>query len=136
MKIFASAVAAVALIGSAGAVQAAQCTTKFLTGVWVGTAPEDDDPGYCIVQFKTNGWITEASCFDPPPITSIGTMKGRFTVNKSCAVTGNFDFYQKGEKKINFRYEGKMNPKKGVITGTLKPKNGEGATYDFVQQWN
>jgi hypothetical protein len=135
MKTFASAVAVALLMGTAGAAHAAQCTTKFLTGLWVGAADEED-PAYCVVQFKENGWISQASCFDPPVLKSIVTWKGRFTVTKNCSVTGDFDGIQKGGRKLNFKYSGTMNPKRGTIGGTLTPRNGPSATYGFVQQWN
>ena len=135
MKTFMSAVAVAALIGTAGAAEAAQCTTKFLTGLWVGAA-EEEDPAYCVVQFKTNGWITQASCFDPPVLKSTMTWTGRFTVAKDCSVTGDFDAAVKGGRKINFKYSGTMDAKRGIIQGTMKPRNGPSVTYDFVQQWN
>jgi len=135
MKTLVSAVAVVALMGTVGAAEAAQCTTKYLTGLWFGAADEED-PTYCAVQFKTNGWITEASCIDPPVLKSTMTWTGRFTVTKDCSVTGNFDGTAKNGRKFNYKYSGTMDPKRGIIKGTMKVRNGPSATYDFVQQWN
>jgi hypothetical protein len=137
MKKFAfAALAALSTIGFSTSSEAASCITKYLTGVWVGTVPGDDSEDYCIVQFKENGWIIQASCFDRTSLKSTGTFDGRFNVTKSCDVSGNFDVIPIKGKKQDVVFTGTMNPEKGIMDGQMKPKGQKAVSYKFVEQWN
>lgn len=127
-----AATAAIGFTGTAGA--ATKCQTSYLLGTWVGSAGSDDD-SYCIVQFKKNGWIVQASCFDDTTLKSEGTLDGRFNVTKDCKVSGNFDVIPKKGKKVDVTFTGTMNPDKGTMTGTVKTKGEPNEKYNFVQQW-
>ena len=128
-------VATTAAFGFAGAASAAtKCQTSYLLGTWVGTAAAGDDD-YCIVQFKKNGWIVQASCFDDATLKSQGTLDGRFQVTKDCKVTANFDVLPTKGKKVDVEFTGTMDPNKGTMTGTVKTKGQPAVKYNYVQQW-
>lgn len=133
-KTLTAALAGAAMVATVGVADAATCTTKYLTGMWVGTGTDDD--GYCIVQFKSNGWVIQASCFDDETLKSAGTWDGRFTSDKACNVSGNFDFIPKKGKKIDIEFKGTLNPNSGVMKGTMKTKGQPAVDYKFVEQWN
>ena len=124
------------VMGFAGTANATQCITKYLTGVWVGTETGNTDDAYCVVQFKSNGWVIQASCFDRDTLKSEGTWDGRFTTDKACNVSGNFDFLPTKGKKVDIEFKGTLNPNTGVMTGTMKSKGQAAVDYTLVEQWN
>jgi len=136
-KLLLSALTAATVMGVGGtAVAATTCTTKYLTGVWAASGPLESD-AICVVQFKTNGWITQSICFDRKTLKPVGSMTGRFTSTKSCDVTGDFDFATKsGKKKMTIKFKGKFDPKAGVLRGEIKSKGTPAYEYSFIQQWN
>lgn len=124
------------VMGFAGTANAAQCITKYLTGVWVGTETGSTDDPYCVVEFKSNGWVIQASCFDRDTMKMEATWDGRFTTDKACNVTGNFDWIPNKGKKVDIEFKGTLNPNSGVMTGTMKASNQPKVNYKLVEQWN
>jgi len=129
-----TALAALAIMSGACVAEAAQCQTRLLTGMWVGQERNDDE--YCIVQFRRSGWVVQASCFNEDTLISTGTWNGRFTTTRDCSVSGNFDFIPTRGRKINIVFNGTMNPRRGIMTGTMSSRGGERVRFRFVQQWN
>ena len=136
MKVVGLALAVLAAsAAAAGTAHAAQCSTKELHGLWVGTA-EEDDPAYCLFQFKKTGRLAQSSCFEGPVIKPSATATGRLTVAKDCTVTGAFVATgTRGGNKAELRFTGTLDPAKGIIQGTMKPKGGRALTYGFARHW-
>jgi len=133
-KTLALATALAATLAFAGAASAATCKTKFLTGVWVGTANADGDD-YCVVQFNTRGWIIQANCFDPASLKPTGTFDGRFTATPACKVAGNYDVIPVRGPKVLARFTGTLDPETGLMKGRVQSGSQPAVQYTFRQQW-
>lgn len=136
-------VAAAALAMSAvvaGTAAAAECKTKFATGTWTYT-DYVDDPDFeftnviiCTVEFNTKGQMMNGACSEMPSARKLLMLDGRITIAKNCAITGHLTVIPRRGKKVTGAVTGTLDPKKGLITASVRG-NPLFTEARFFQQW-
>jgi hypothetical protein len=124
------AVVAAALLSALGAaeVQAASCKQADLQGEWLVELSTD---AVCELKIDKSGSFKKAPC--GPQGTVQGTLSGKMTVDKKCAVDGKMEFVQKSGPLLKITVKAKMNKSKDMLSGSAKSQFGS-ATFKAFQQ--
>ncbi len=132
-KILLVSACAVLSLGFAASAQAASCKAKDLKGSWIGKISGETE-NFCLIEFNGSAKIANANCFFTDDLQSIGTLKGRLKVSKSCEVSGTLSQVPPEGETSEVGVSGQLDAKTGVMNGEFVVGD-EALPFLLVRQW-
>jgi len=110
-----------------------QCKAKYLAADWMVIFYDGDDPTYCEATLDKSGKITSSSCFENKIGKVAGSLSGKLSITKHCAITGTVTAKAKSGESEKGSAEFYMDAAATSFAGIVKAKGDEFAVVQAIR---